>query len=90
MKVKVKSLSCVRLYAHQAPPPMGFSRQGLHKHLILLRSSFLLSDFTHRCCSFRLLPFLVFPARPGALQLMAYSKTNHLGHQKPIEQMIPL
>ena len=32
-KVKVKSLSCVRLFAtpwtaaHQAPPPMGFSRQ---------------------------------------------------------------
>ena len=33
MKVKVKSLSCVRLFetpwtvAHQAPPSMGFSRQ---------------------------------------------------------------
>ena len=33
MKVNVKSLSCVRLFAtpwtaaHQAPPPMGFSRQ---------------------------------------------------------------
>ena len=33
-KVKVKSLSCVRLFttpwtvAYQAPPPMGFSRQG--------------------------------------------------------------
>ena len=34
VKVKVKSLSCVRLFAtpwtaaHQAPPSMGFSRQG--------------------------------------------------------------
>ena len=33
LKVKVKSLSCVRLFvipwtvAHQAPPSMGFSRQ---------------------------------------------------------------
>ena len=33
VKVKVKSLSCVQLFvtlwtvAHQAPPPMGFSRQ---------------------------------------------------------------
>ena len=47
MKVKVKSLSCVRLFAtlwtvaHQAPPSMGFSRQeycsGCH---VLLKGIF--------------------------------------------------
>ena len=58
-KVKVKSLSCVRLLttpwiaAHQAPPSMGFSRQEYWSGVPLLSTTyFLVSSFQSQLPSF--------------------------------------
>ena len=77
-KVKVKSLSCVRLLAtpwtaaHQAPPPMGFSRQeywsGCHCLLLTQRPNLHLLQLL--CWQVGSLP-LAPPGKPGCLYAAA-------------------
>ena len=73
-KVKVKSLSPVRLLAtswaaaHQAPLPMGFSRQEYWSGVIHCRLLFLV--FTQRCARITLLE--LFPFAKGEIPVYGY------------------
>ena len=73
-KVKVKSLSCVRLLAtlwtaaHQAPPPVGFSRQEYWSGVPLqLQSGQQMWQMTHRTfiCSTSAIPNLMYKLGTG-------------------------
>ena len=76
MKVKVKSLSRVQLFvtpwtvAHQAPPPMGFSRQEYWSGLPCIAM-----DKKHKNQSnLGISPFLVY--RVFKVKFYAHSKTD--------------
>ena len=79
-KVKVKSLSHVWLFttqwtaAHQAPPPMGFSRQEYRSGVPLPSPN----SFTLRCWKYRLLTFPVLSETKTCLFKQPIHSWEHL------------
>lgn len=57
--------------------------------LAVFEKFFMLSHSTHNSCSSRPL-LLVSPIRDRAQRLMTYFRINHMGHQKPKKQAIPV